>query len=141
MSKHAALQNWLADRLPLNGELPMASESPRVMYDGRYLARAGAGGGGLQRERGGEDDLLTTARGRFARRAAEANVEIGLEIGATPPIEADLRRLEQALSNIVDNAVRHTPAGGKVTLSGAAANGGVPWKKLWPYSRSTCRRW
>ena len=40
MSKDAALQNWLDDRLPLNGELPLDSESQRLMYEGRYLARA-----------------------------------------------------------------------------------------------------
>ena len=40
MSKHAALQDWLDDRLPLNGELPLDSESQRLMYEGRYLARA-----------------------------------------------------------------------------------------------------
>ena len=40
MNKHAALQNWLDDRLPLNGELSPDSESQRLMYEGRYLARA-----------------------------------------------------------------------------------------------------
>ena len=40
MSKHAALHNWLDDRLPLSGELPLDSESQRLMYEGRYLARA-----------------------------------------------------------------------------------------------------
>jgi signal transduction histidine kinase len=43
----------------------------------------------------------------------------------TPRINADGRRLEQALANIVDNAVRHTPAGGAVTMRSAADNGHV----------------
>jgi signal transduction histidine kinase len=44
---------------------------------------------------------------------------------ATPQIQADGRRLEQALANIVDNAVRHTPGGGNVTMRSFAENGHV----------------
>jgi signal transduction histidine kinase len=46
-------------------------------------------------------------------------------MSATPLIESDPRRIEQALANIVDNAVRHTPAGGRVTLRSFAQNGHV----------------
>jgi signal transduction histidine kinase len=43
----------------------------------------------------------------------------------TPRITADGRRLEQALANIVDNAVRHTPSGGTVTLRSGADDGHI----------------
>src|SRR5215204_1067701 len=42
-----------------------------------------------------------------------------------PVINADARRMEQALANIVDNAIRHTPSGGRVTLRSTADNGHV----------------
>ena len=40
-------------------------------------------------------------------------------------MHADSRRLEQAVANLVDNAVRHTPAGGRITLRTSALNGNV----------------
>ncbi len=39
----------------------------------------------------------------------------------TPMIDADPDRLEQALLNLVDNAIKYTPHGGRVTVSARAA--------------------
>jgi two-component system sensor histidine kinase BaeS len=52
----------------------------------------------------------------FSPRAAEQNVDLQ---ASSPPdhfITADYDRLDQALSNLVANALRHTPAGGRITL-------------------------
>jgi two-component system cell cycle sensor histidine kinase PleC len=50
-------------------------------------------------------------------RAAEGKVEIVKEISAKLEIEADKRALKQILINILANAVKFTPEGGKVTIS------------------------
>ena len=42
-----------------------------------------------------------------------------------PPVDADRERVHQVLFNLVDNAVRFTPAGGAVTVSAHAFNGSV----------------
>jgi signal transduction histidine kinase len=42
-----------------------------------------------------------------------------------PAIEADPRRLEQVFRNIVDNAVKYSPHGGQITVSGAAGRSEV----------------
>ena len=42
-----------------------------------------------------------------------------------PPVQADPDRLAQILRNLLINALRHTPSGGKVTVSAAAADGQV----------------
>jgi signal transduction histidine kinase len=40
-----------------------------------------------------------------------------------PPADLDPDRMEQVLRNLVQNALRHTPAGGQVTLSAEQHNG------------------
>lgn len=65
------------------------------------------------------DAALAGARERFADRAARAGRSIA--VGAPPglAVQADPRRLRQALANLVDNALRH--GAGTVTLSARAA--------------------
>ncbi|MDO8473210.1 MAG: ATP-binding protein, partial [Dehalococcoidia bacterium] len=42
-----------------------------------------------------------------------------------PIVEADLRYLEQILHNLVQNAIKYSPAGGKIMVSGRKENGDV----------------
>lgn len=46
-------------------------------------------------------------------------------IPAAPQLQADRARLEQVLANLLSNALRHTPSGGHVTISGHAAADGI----------------
>jgi two-component system, OmpR family, sensor kinase len=90
-----------------------------------YLSQVEQGEFSVQLDKLEPNELLIATRERFERRAEQASVNIVLETQEMPPIQADGRRLEQALANIVDNAVRHTPAGGRVTLGSASENGHV----------------
>jgi signal transduction histidine kinase len=90
-----------------------------------YLSQVDQGEFRVQLNAMSPNEILEATRERFERRAEQAGIELLLEGHETPSIEADGRRLEQALANIVDNAVRHTPAGGRVTLSSLAENGHV----------------
>ncbi len=59
---------------------------------------------------------------------SSGRVQVVAEVSSElPPAHADPARLEQVLSNLVRNAVRHTPPGGIVAL-GAAAEG--EWLRL-----------
>jgi len=71
-------------------------------------------------------DLLEDAAARFAAAATEAWVILKVKPGdGAPLVTVDPDRLHQALSNLVANALRHTPPGGQVTMSAAAGPDGV----------------
>jgi len=62
-------------------------------------------------------ELLTALKAAFADRYAAKAVALHTETGDTARIWADRQRLTQVLGNLLDNALRHTPAGGHVTLT------------------------
>ena len=70
--------------------------------------------------------LLRAVRERFLPQAHEKQIKLGLQLAPElPPITGDGERLAQVFGNLVDNALKHTPAGGQVLLRAEAAQGGV----------------
>jgi two-component system phosphate regulon sensor histidine kinase PhoR len=67
-----------------------------------------------------EDVDLSSVAGNimktFEPRAAQLGVKLSLE-GSAARIDGDPDRLAQVLVNLIDNALRHTPSGGSVTIS------------------------
>lgn len=62
-------------------------------------------------------DLIAHATRVVADRAAAGGVAVDTDVAPDlPDLEADPLRLEQALVNLLANAVRHTPAGGRVEV-------------------------
>jgi signal transduction histidine kinase len=76
---------------------------------GDLLLIAGSDGGKipLRREPIPASDLLESVRNRFAWRCAEAGRALEVRAPADLMIDGDRLRLEQALGNLVDNALRH----------------------------------
>jgi heavy metal sensor kinase len=68
-------------------------------------------------------EVLASVARRFRWRADEAHRVLRPEAAEGLCVRADRLRLEQALGNLVDNALRY--GGGRVTLSAAAVNGSV----------------
>lgn len=60
--------------------------------------------------------ILEACVEKFGPRAKEGNVEIDLDLPALPLVTGDRDRLAQVFTNLLDNALRHTPPAGKVTI-------------------------
>jgi two-component system, OmpR family, sensor kinase len=71
------------------------------------LARAQGGELPVRRERIRVNELLADVKERFAHRAAEAGRPLETEADGVLELSADRLRTEQALGNLVENALRH----------------------------------
>ncbi len=54
----------------------------------------------------------------FAMRAEEKGISLIADIDHLPQVMGDIDRLEQVFNNLLDNAIKHTPEGGSVTIRG-----------------------
>lgn len=64
-------------------------------------------------------DLVGTVSAAVADRYAAKSVTLTVRTGGVARLWADRQRLAQILNNLLDNALRHTPAGGSVVLAAA----------------------
>jgi signal transduction histidine kinase len=98
----------------------------RLVGDLLDLARFEAGGISLACETVVVSDLFSRVIERHARSAEEKGVAIESRLPqSTLTVVGDAHRLEQALQNLASNALRHTPLGGRITLSGERRDASV----------------
>jgi two-component system phosphate regulon sensor histidine kinase PhoR len=95
----------------------------RLVEDLLELARSESGNLVLHRETFDLTDIATTVANTFAQRSATAGIELDLEAPEEVFVEADRHRLTQVGMNLVDNALRHTPPGGTVSIEVARDEG------------------
>jgi two-component system OmpR family sensor kinase len=88
----------------------------RLIGDLLDLAKMEAGGQGLRKERVPIASIWTRLRDRHDPAARQAGVTLTFD-QAQGDVVADPGRLEQALSNLVANAIRFTPAHSEVRVS------------------------
>jgi len=95
----------------------------RMALDLLDLARLEAGTADMKMGVVNVDILLRSIVDKFTPQAQKANVNIQVEIPSDlPSLIGDGDRLAQVFTNLVDNALKFTPANGQVTLS-AKKNG------------------
>ena len=66
------------------------------------------------------DAIAREVISKFLDRAVQANIDLGADLQAASVL-ADPSLLDDMLSNLVDNALKYTPAGGSVTVSAGRA--------------------
>jgi two-component system sensor histidine kinase BaeS len=66
-------------------------------------------------------DAVAAARPRYQQKA----VELRVDAGPAPTVTADTQRLQQVMANLLDNALRHTPSSGHVSVGVTREGGSV----------------
>lgn len=98
----------------------------RLVNDLRELALADAHQLSLNIEQTNLTALISEIANTFAPLATDKGITLTKSIAANmPPIYIDAVRIRQVLHNLLDNALRHTPIGGRITISAQPANKGI----------------
>jgi two-component system, OmpR family, sensor kinase len=93
-----------------------AGQMHRLVLDLLDLARLDAGTLDLRRVPVDLPGLLRNIAEKFTPQAHAAGVSIIVDCPFLPPVTGDGDRLAQVFNNLVDNALKHTPSGGNITL-------------------------
>lgn len=65
---------------------------------------------------------IAAARSRYTAKGVALRERVAADL---PPVDADPDRIGQVLGNLLGNALRHTPPGGRVTVTAGATDTGV----------------
>jgi len=100
-----------------------AARLEHLVNDLRILSLADAGELTMSLQIIEPERLLREVASLYQYQTQRKNITLDLDIAAPlSTIEVDPGRMTQVLTNILDNALRHTPEGGKIILSAKHAN-------------------
>jgi len=102
-----------------------AHRMQRLVDDLLDLSRIESGRWQPSPERADVAAIAAEAWAAFADRARDARVEFSVAATSGGAVTADPEALRQIFTNLFDNALRHTPAGGRIKVSVDRAVGGV----------------
>ncbi|MBM3926189.1 MAG: HAMP domain-containing protein [SAR202 cluster bacterium] len=98
----------------------------RLVEDLRLLALAEAGALKLDRQPESMEELMKKSVDAFSPRATAKGLTLTLDAASSLPlVSMDRTRISQVLSNLLDNAIFHTPEGGRVSVESVEAGGKV----------------
>ncbi len=98
----------------------------RLVDDLQQLSLADAGQLTMYRYPLDLNELLQREAELFGELAAMKSVTLRLNLGSgLPEVLADGERIAQVVRNLLSNALRHTPTGGRITMTTTERDGGV----------------
>jgi two-component system OmpR family sensor kinase len=100
----------------------------RLAEDLLVLARRDHGRLPVRREPVDVSEVVAAVVEGFAARSAEKEVAIETRVPEGLLATVDPLRIRQALGNLLDNAIDHTPPGGRISLVAAAVDGAVTFE-------------
>ena len=109
----------------LEEQLAEIDRMDTLLSDLLVLARLDAGRLGVENKPFDLAAVSAETAGRFLKRAADEGVHLEVEVSSELPACGDSERTGQILAALLDNAIRHTPKGGSVTVSGHTLDGWV----------------
>ncbi|MDD1652644.1 MAG: cell wall metabolism sensor histidine kinase WalK [Methanomicrobiales archaeon] len=88
------------------------------------LSRIESGEAPLQKTPVNAAEVVDRAAGRLKAQADRAGLRLEIQVAQNlPRVPADEARLEQVLVNLIHNAIKFTPSGGRITVSAKAEGG------------------
>jgi signal transduction histidine kinase len=109
------------DDAHLRAVLDETRHMARIIEDLRTLSLAESGALALHREPTDLSDVIEDATDAYRASADAEGVTLAADVEAgLPPVDADPTRVRQVLENLVSNALRYTPRGGRVDVSASA---------------------
>jgi two-component system OmpR family sensor kinase len=100
----------------------------RLAEDLLVLARRDHGRLPVRREPVDVSEMVASVVEGFAARAEEKEVAIETRVPEGLLATVDPLRIRQALGNLLDNSVDHTPPGGRISLAGGLVDGAVTFE-------------
>src|SRR6266498_2998057 len=100
-----------------------ATRLEHLVNDLRTLSLADAGELSIQTQTIEPQRLVNEVSSLYQYQTQRKNISFELDVPAgLPSMEVDPGRMTQVLTNILDNALRHTPEGGRITLAAKEVN-------------------
>ncbi|MBW3635817.1 MAG: HAMP domain-containing histidine kinase [Armatimonadetes bacterium] len=127
----AALQGYLETMQMKEGQLSPAEQREYLATATRHAQRLGrlvselfdqarleSGVMELRLEEFSLAELVQDVTQQFELAAQKKGVQLEIDLGQERPVvHADIGLIERAMENLIDNALRHTPAGGRVMVA------------------------
>lgn len=112
------------DRKTQKDQLTVALREARrlqhLIKDLLDVARLEAGGGQLNFQKIDLADLVSHVVAKHRQKGLDRRISLTARIDSPVTVDGDAFRIEQALDNLVSNALRHTPNGGQIAIEVSA---------------------
>ncbi|MCI0349473.1 MAG: HAMP domain-containing histidine kinase, partial [Acidobacteriales bacterium] len=127
MVLHILLENTLGALTPKQTELLQAAREDterllRILHDLLDLTRLEEGNAGLHKEPVAPAELLQSVMEEMRDQTLPKGLKMNCALDPDlPPVSVDRQRINHVFTNLISNAIKHSPAGGEILLRAVRA--------------------